>query len=227
LSGDPRLLEAVQSGDIYLGFAKQAGLAPAEATKATHGAVRDLCKTCVLGIGYGMEARSLGVRIGKPVAFARELLQAHHRLYARFWEWNEANIAMAMLEGQLTSVFGWASRLSPSNHNPRSFLNFPMQANGAEMMRLACSRATEDGLEICAPVHDALLLAAPLDRLDEDIARLRAVMAEASRIVLDGFEVPTDVKQIRYPARYMDGRGREMWDRIMGLLEAVEARKAG
>ena len=35
LSGDPALLEAYRSGDVYLSFAKQAGLAPPDATKAT------------------------------------------------------------------------------------------------------------------------------------------------------------------------------------------------
>jgi len=62
-----------------------------------------------------------------------------------------------------------------------------MQANGAEMLRLACCLATERGVEVCAPVHDAVLICAPLDRLDADIAGMRAAMAEASRIVLKGF----------------------------------------
>ena len=35
---------------------------------------------------------------------------------------------------------------------------------------------------------------------------MRAAMAEASRIVLDGFELGTDVYVTRYPDRYMDPR---------------------
>ena len=86
------------------------------------------------------------------------------------------------------------------------------------MMRLACCLATEAGLEVCAPVHDALLLAAPLERLDSDVERLRACMAEASRTVLGGFEVRTDAKVVRYPERYMDKSGQVMWDRVLRLL---------
>ena len=86
-----------------------------------------------------------------------------------------------------------------------------MQANGAEMLRIACCLATERGVEVCAPVHDAVLINAPLDRLDADIASMRAAMAEASRAVLSGFELGTDVHVIRYPDRYMDGRGQVMW----------------
>ena len=64
-----------------------------------------------------------------------------------------------------------------------------MQANGAEMLRLACCLATERGIEVCAPVHDAVLICAPLERLDADVARMQDAMREASRIVLDGFEL--------------------------------------
>ena len=59
LSGDRALLDAVLSGDPYLVFAKMAGLAPPDATKQSHKAIRDLCKTCVLGTNYGMQAQSL------------------------------------------------------------------------------------------------------------------------------------------------------------------------
>jgi hypothetical protein len=44
-------------------------------------------------------------------------------------------------------------------------------------------------------------------------------MAEASRIVLDDFEVRTGVEPFRYPNRFVDARGTEMWDRIMRFIE--------
>ena len=77
-----------------------------------------------------------------------------------------------------------------------------------------CCLATERGIEVCAPVHDAFLICAPLDRLEDDVARMREAMAEASRIVLDGFEIRTDATIVRYPDRYMDPRGAVMWDRV-------------
>jgi hypothetical protein len=101
-----------------------------------------------------------------------------------------------------------------------------MQANGAEMLRIACCLATERGLEICCPIHDALLVCAPLERLDADIAATRIAMAEASRAVLTGFELDTDVKEVRHPNRYMDEkRGRTMWERVLGLVMAAEPEK--
>jgi hypothetical protein len=37
-------------------------------------------------------------------------------------------------------------------------------------------------------------------------------------IVLDGFELRTDVTRVRYPDRYQDPRGIRMWDQVMGLI---------
>jgi hypothetical protein len=60
------------------------------------------------------------------------------------------------------TVFGWPVRVGDRS-NPRFLRNFPMQANGAEMLRVACCLGTERrGIEICAPIHDAVLICAPL-----------------------------------------------------------------
>lgn len=217
LSGDTAMQAAYQSGDPYLAFAKQAGAVPVTATKETHGPQRELFKQCVLAVQYGMEAEALALRIGQPTIVARDLLRAHRETYRTFWQWSDAAVDQAMLTGALYTVFGWHIHIGESS-NPRSLRNFPMQANGAEMLRIACCLATERGIEVCAPVHDAVLIAAPLDRLDDDICQMRAVMAEASRAVLSGFELGTDVNVIRWPARYMDPRGQVMWERVAKLL---------
>ena len=86
------------------------------------------------------------------------------------------------------------------------------------MMRIACCLATERGIEVCCPVHDGILIIAPLDRIDDDVAAMRAAMSEASRAVLSGFEIRTDVNVVRYPDRFTDPRGVVMWERVMQLL---------
>jgi DNA polymerase-1 len=217
LSRDPLMMDAYRSGDPYLAFAKQAGAAPADATKSTHKAVRDQFKSTVLAVQYGMGADALAQRIGQPPIRARELLRLHHETYRVFWRWSDAAVDHAMLTGSLLTVFGWRVRV-PAISNERSLRNFPMQANGAEMLRLACCLGTERGIEVCAPVHDAVLICAPLERLETDVARMRQAMAEASHIVLDGFELGTDAQIVRHPDRYMDERGTVMWDRVMNLI---------
>jgi DNA polymerase I len=221
LSGDRALQDAYLSGDCYLAFAKQASAVPRDANKATHGAQRELFKQCMLAVQYGMEARSLALRIAQPPIVARELLRAHRETYRRFWEWSDAALDQAMLLGVLHTVFGWPVHVGERS-NPRSLRNFPMQANGAEMLRIACCLATERGIEVCAPVHDAVLICAPFDRLEADIAAMRGAMAEASRFVLAGFELATEVKVVRWPDSYMDPRGRQMWDRVCSLVAQAE-----
>ena len=224
LSGDQVMQAAYRSGDPYLTFAKQAGAIPQDATKASHGSQRELFKTCALGVQYGMEAESLALRIAQPPIVGRDLLRAHRQTYRRFWEWSDAAVDQAMLLGVIHSVFGWPIRIGEQS-NPRSLRNFPMQANGAEMLRIACCLATERGVEVAAPVHDAVLICAPDDRLEADVAAMRTAMAEASRHVLAGFEIGTDAKIVRWPDRYMDDRGRVMWKRVCGLVGQAEGRQ--
>jgi hypothetical protein len=223
LSHDPRMMEAYRSGDPYLAFAKQAGAVPPDASKQSHKPERDQFKACVLAVQYGMGPDALASRISQPPIRARELLRLHRETYCVFWRWSDQMLDYAMLKGHIYTVFGWRVQVPPIA-NDRSLRNFPMQANGAEMLRLACCLATEQGLEVCAPVHDAVLIAAPLSRLDGDIARMQEAMKEASRIVLDGFELGTDLTMIRHPDRYMDERGKTMWGKVMALLDQADAR---
>jgi DNA polymerase-1 len=224
LSGDAAMQAAYRSGDPYLAFAKQAGAVPAAATKVTHGQQRELFKQATLAVQYGMEADGLGLRIGQPRIVARDLLRAHRDTYRTFWRWSDAALDTAMLTCSLRTVFGWHVHIAQTP-NPRSLRNFPMQANGAEMMRLAACLATESQVEVCAPIHDAFLICSPFDRLEADIITMRAAMAEASRVVLGGFELGTDVSVTRWPHRYMDSRGRVMWNRVTELLGHADLRQ--
>jgi hypothetical protein len=222
LSGDQLMQAAYRSGDPYLAFAMQAGAAPTDATKDSHANVRELYKTCVLGVQYGMEADSLASRIGAPPVLARDLLRAHRETYRDFWRWSDRAVDHAVLTGSLQTVFGWTLHIGP-DFNPRSLRNHPMQANGAEMMRLACCLATERGVAVAGPVHDALVIDAPLERLAADVAITQAAMCEASRIVLAGFELDSDVKTVKWPDRYMDPRGVRMWRTVVQLINDAEA----
>jgi DNA polymerase I-like protein with 3'-5' exonuclease and polymerase domains len=217
LSGDQAMMAAYSSGDPYLQFAKQAGAVPADATKQSHGPMRELFKACTLAVAYGMEAPSLAARIGQSLIVARDLLRTYRQTYRTSRRWSDAAVDHALMHGSLHTVFGWQIHVG-ENPNPRSLRNFPMQANGAEMLRLACCLGTERGIEICAPIHDAVLICAPLERLEEDIAGMRTAMGEASRIVLGGFELRTDVTRVRHPDRHQDPRGERMWRQVMELI---------
>ena len=225
LSGDANMIAAYLSGDPYLAFGRQAGLIPPDGTKATHKFQRELCKQCVLAVQYGMEAVSLAARIGQPVIVGRDLLRAHRETFATFWRWSDAVLDTAMSTSVLHTAYGWHVHVG-EDPNPRSLRNFAIQGNGAEMMRIAACLGTERGVEVCAPVHDAFLICAPLERLDADITLMRQAMAEASRAVLNGFEIGTDVSVVRFPDRYTDERGAVMWARVLELLPVRQPKRA-
>ena len=143
------------------------------------------CKEIVLGVQYGMEAEGLAARAGLHVVEARELLQRHKETYRTFWSWAHQNVNAALAGATLYTRFGWPIRVGfGSEANPRSLLNWPMQANGAEMMRLACSMATEAGLMICAPSMTRCCSKHRPVRLNRHVSRLAAIMKEASTLVL-------------------------------------------
>ena len=218
MSGDERMIAAYQSGDPYIAFGKQCGKLPQDATKASHPDTRQLLKGCVLGVLFGMGAKTLALNIGQPEIVARDLLRLHRETYQKFWQWSDAAVDHAMLHGSLHTVFGWHVHVG-ENPNPRSLRNFAAQANDAEMMRIAACLATERDIEVGAPIHDAFLICAPIDRIDEEAAAMRAAMIEASRAVLGRISNSrADVDIVRFPDRYMDPRGEVMWARVMDLI---------
>lgn len=223
LSGDERLISAYASGDPYLGFAKMAGLAPADATIASHPITREQAKQVMLAVNYGMGERSLADRMDVTVMDARELLRLHRLTFPRFWRWIDDVVASAMITNELQTVFGWKLHVG-RDPNPRSLMNFPMQANGAEILRIAAIAASEEGIKVCWPIHDAFLIEAPLDRLDQDVACMRDIMTRASTFVTGGFDIRTEAKVVRWPNRYMADGVQPMWDRVMRLLDEVEER---
>jgi DNA polymerase I len=222
LSGDLAMQDAYLSGDPYLAFARQAGAVPADATKASHALEREQFKACVLAVQYGMQEESLARRIQRPTIYARELLKMHRRTYRRFWEWADGVRDYATTQRRLWTVFGWILHVD-DRANTRSLCNFPMQANGAEMLRLACCLATEAGIRVVAPVHDALLIEAPLHELVARTEQMQSLMRQASAVVLGGFELRSEAKVIEAPERYCDDRGSPMWNIVTELLQQARA----
>lgn len=218
LSGDAAMIAAYESGDPYLRFGQQARLIPPDGTGESHGVERERCKSCVLGVQYGMSAWSLARRIKQQPAYARELLELHRRTYQTYWQWSDVTEYAGMLGGSLRTVFGWPLHVGP-NANPRSLRNFPIQANGAELLRLACCIATERGISVVAPVHDAILVEGSLDDIDNVVNVTQKAMVEASQVVLDGFTLRSEAKIVKYPDRLLDDKKtRPTWDRVMEII---------
>lgn len=171
-----------------------------------------------------MGAESIAHDAGILVDEARELLLRHRTTYSRYWRFVEDIQTTGALGFPLRTTFGWTRQVKPGKVgiNLRSLGNWPMQANGAEMMRLACSRVTEAGIGLCCPVHDALLIEAPLEILDETCATVQSIMHESSEIVLGaGNVVRTGADIVRFPDVYIDENAGDVYGRVMRLAAAA------
>jgi DNA polymerase I-like protein with 3'-5' exonuclease and polymerase domains len=217
LSGDPNMLADYSSGDPYTAFAKRAGAIPADGSKRTHPDVREQYKVVSLAVLYGMGLTSLANRLDVPKAYAEEILSQHKRLYRRFWTWQEEHLNFVLHQRWTSSVLGWVYY---QEGHPRlsSLANFPMQANGGDMLRVASFLGVERGVKILAPVHDAVLIECAPQDLAATIATMQRAMVQAGEIVLEGFQVRADYRIVLYPERYRDPRGAFMWSTTQRLL---------
>jgi DNA polymerase I-like protein with 3'-5' exonuclease and polymerase domains len=173
-----------------------------------------------LAVQYGMQAKSLAAAANLPEYEARELLQLLREKFRRFYRWATDMTDRAMLGLPIETALGWRIRAT-ADAKAGTFRNFPVQAAGAEMLRLACILATEAGLPVCWPVHDALLIEAAINDIDNIIEAVRSIMWRVSEVVTRGLRIRVGVDVVRYPERYMDPRGRAMWQTVVGLLGVV------
>lgn len=218
LSGDQALIDDYRTGDPYMAFAVRAGLAPPGATKQTHEALRDRCKVLFLSLNYGRTARGLASALGVSIFDAEALMYRHEQAYPALYRWLRGVVDGASLTRWQHSVFGWR-RYITSPLNARSVRNWPCQSAGAELMQLTAMALIDAGVQVCAPVHDAYLIKAPLHAIGDKVKIATGLMETISEVVTGGLRIRADAKTYPYPKRFSDRRGEAMWNRVMGLLQ--------
>jgi DNA polymerase I len=177
-------------------------------------------KSLQLGVNYGMGVPSLARGLDRHPIIASTIIQLHKQTYSRFWEWRESMVQEAMLARQMETVFSWPLYLT-SAPNKRTLYNFPMQGNGAEMLRLAAVRLCDAGIVPNMLVHDAVLLEVD-DK--EQIAHAIEIMKSAGRDVCNGLEIGADKDQmLEHGSRYADKRevAEDMWSTIIETLQEI------
>lgn len=222
-SGDLKMIADYADDDPYLGFAKRIKLAPENATKQSHPKLRDQLKVAAgLGVLYGAQAPTVARAGNMTELQAERVLREHRHTYPQFWRWRQQVINHAQLTGELRTCLGWKWKVR-GDDSTNSVSNWMMQSHGADMLRVACCLAVERGIEVCTPVHDALLVLAPIDAIEDVKNATVACMEEASSVVLGGPKLKVGVDDpVIYPNRFFDKRGLEMWQKLQSLLVAVE-----
>ena len=219
LSGDPALIEDYLSGDPYRQFAA-AALGILNPTEQQ----RQIYKATVLGRIYGQGVAALARNLGISKSQAQRIMDQMFARYPVLNAWLERITIKAAHCVPITCVLGWSLTATGRPGEERTFLNFPMQANAAELMRVVIVRASKLNLIGCA--HDSFLIEDTIDKIEAAAAEMQAIMRQASRDLLGGFDLRADCKPndiVRYPDRFIDKREREdemqHWNWLMALIE--------
>lgn len=219
LSNDPNLLSDYKSGDIYTTFGKNIRIIPPEGNKNTHPKERSLMKTCFIGINYGMGpygfARKTKVSIFEAKAFMGNL----KRRYPKFFHWRDSFVDSGILSGNVKTSWGWKF-FTKNLERINTLRDWPMQTVGAEITQLAICLCFDNGVEVIAPVHDAIMIQAPISEIKNKVKIAQKCMEDASEYIL-GFRIRTDTKTFRYPEHYRDPRGDWMWEKVWDILNGM------
>ena len=222
LSGDKNMIRAYRSGDPYLEFARMAGAVPPGATPETHPQERKLYKLCALAVQYEMGPAALASSLGKSTAHARKLLQDYRKAFAEFVRFKEDYALSVNVTGTASTRTGWRMQVNPLTKGT-TVRNFPIQAAGAEMLRLACYELTRQGITLCCPIHDAILIMARVEDIENEVAKAQDTMEAASRVITGGLTITIDQHIVCYPDRYMnEDRGRGVFECVMEILAELE-----
>lgn len=145
LSGDQEMVNAYNSGDVYVYFGSRYGIP------------RPQAKACVLGISYGLTKYGLSKQLGCSVEQAQEYIDQFFELFKVFKDWMDSiEVGQWRKDEYCQTKSGWT--MFGKNPNFRSFFNFRIQASSADIMRDAVDKCRARGLAIIFTLHDAIYI---------------------------------------------------------------------
>lgn len=162
LSEDRNMINASLSGDVYLAFAKIAGIVPKDGKRSDYEFERNFCKSTVLGISFLMTkyglSRKLTVDTGKPwtIDEAQEQIDKFYGAFRGLSIYQEEIEEYYQDHGIIKLPDGWT--MWGDNPNFRSVANVPIQGFGSCVMRKAVDLSVARGLYIPFTLHDALYI---------------------------------------------------------------------
>lgn len=228
LSRDPNMMATYvdvlegRAEKPYLVTGKKLGILPPDAD-SKHPKYK-MCKAAELAMSYGQTPQGCADANNIPLRVAEDFHEGHRQLYFKYWEYTAWRIKEARGEGFIRTPLGYSMHVH-RGVDDNTLLNWPMQATCAEIMRLATSRMVAEGLSICITVHDAVLLEASLDEIDQHVEIAKNCWRWASERILK-FRLDADAKIVRYPDRYTDEDGTEAWNQLVQFLKEIEKKEA-
>jgi hypothetical protein len=105
-------------------------------------------------------------------------------------------------------------------------MNHPMQAGGADWMRIIMIAATEAGIQVCFSLHDGFMILAPEDRIEADAQRMVAIIKGAGAALLGVPVLVGEPEIVRWPDRFVpdnENGEHEAWRMIVNHLDRLGA----
>jgi len=194
LSRDENLINAYQSGDIYIHTAKLFNMVPENATKRSHPEERQIFKILYLANSYGQGAEAVAKALKCSVSHAKFLQNKYREIYSKYFKWVDGFIEAGLSKGYLTTHYGWQRHVKDlwqfkdgkKVDIRRSLMNWPIQSHGAEILRKALIDLTDEHFEVCGLVHDAVLLQIPIPDFNKRKKEAKEIMVNASIEVVGG-----------------------------------------
>jgi hypothetical protein len=217
-SGDPELMRIYTSGaDQYMEFAAVTGVVAKgtvrDKSRPDLERVRDMHKTALLAINYGVKEKTLGTYLGVPPWKAGYIINTHKEAYGVYWAWAVGQVEKAKASGYVETDFGW--RLDAEHAPFNTLLNFPQQAACGEVLRAASVFLCDRGWGPClaAPHHDAVYMHVPAEHAERAVRDLEECFVEAGTVVMGdpNFPLRVDAGIEFYPNHYVDPDGAAIW----------------
>jgi len=193
---DENMRDAYYSDDYYIHIGKQIGVVPQDATKKSHKEIRNkVLKPLILGKLYGMGDKSLQQRLNKPIEEVSELSSNYEDNFASYYDLRlqfrdlhsitTEDTIYALKDGYIIidvppSKFGDADKVN-------TFLNFPIQGQGASILRYIVLNARDRNVNIVTTVHDEIYFECDEENLEETINKAQELMKEAYQVVCGDF----------------------------------------
>ena len=221
ISGDKNMIEAYESGDVYLHFAKLAGAVPKDGLKKDYKKERELFKATVLGLSYGMGKEKLAKKLtddtGEKVSVSKAegLVRKHRKSFSDYYNYFNKVLITYKKNGCIATEDNFV--MFGDNPNDLSTKNFLVQGAGASILRDLTTRLIRNGVEMIAGLHDAAYFI--IDENDTtSIGLVKELMSQAA-LRFCSVPIRMDVEEHSHDEDWVEFKGRRDWERISAFLK--------
>lgn len=215
LSGDRRMISAYQSGDPHLFLGKSLGIIPPDGQKKDYPREREICKGLFFKVNYGGGKKAVASGLHISENEAEQLLRWYQMYFETFHKWRICFVKQCRLDGKTDN--GLWRFFVDNKVSHRTLYDYPMQTMCSLILQTAIVLCCERGVEVLAPLHDALLVQGSIEEIEKKTRVAEQCMIDASYLFL-GEKLRVESEIYKYPSSFICEEGKERYDFINSLV---------